>query len=358
MPRIAPDGTLRDWSEISADGWSAILVGNGLSVNLSRYFAYQSLYEEAKPRRGRGGLSDEDRAVFKAFETTNFEVVLAKLRDAITMAEVLGRQPGPYRRRFRSVQDALGEAVRRVHLEWSEVPDETLAAIKAELRSYSAVFSTSYDLILYWAIGHDEDYGRFRDCFWSNGCEFDPKDAKVKGGGRPVYYMHGALHLIVQGSGVTRKLTQEDGRLLDQFGKPIKDDDEARPLLISEATAREKLRGIEGNDYLAHVYDQFKGQDGPLAVFGHSLSEQDRHLIDAINENPDRPVAISMVRRTKKQLREQQAAIWGKLHTEDVVFYDAATHPLGDSALTINARRRNFMGRWVQLPDPATPVAP
>jgi Domain of unknown function (DUF4917) len=347
MPKGAPDGKLRDWSEIADQGWSAILVGNGLSINLSRYFAYQSLYEEAKkPRRGEAALSEEDRAIFDAFATTNFEVVLAKLRDAITMAEVLGRKPGPYRRRFRSVQDALGAAVRRVHLEWSEVPDETLAAIKAELRNYRAIFSTSYDLIIYWAIGHNDDYGAFRDCFWSRGCEFDPDDAEVRAGGRPVYYLHGALHLIVQGSGVTRKMTQDDGRLLDQFGKPIEGDPEARPLLISEATAREKLRGIEGNDYLAHVYDQLKEQDGPLVVFGHSLSEQDRHLIDAINEHPGRPVAISMVGKVKNKLREQQSDIWGKLHTEDVVFYDAATHPLGAGELTVEGPRRWWMGRW------------
>lgn len=357
MSKAAPDGTLCDWNEIADDGWSAILVGNGLSINLSRYFAYHSLYEEAKKsRRGEQNLSDEDRAIFDAFGTTNFEVVLAKLRDAITMAEVLGRKPNPYRRRFRSVQDALGAAVRRVHLEWTEVPDESLAAIKAALRNYRAIFSTSYDLIIYWAIGHNEDYGAFRDCFWSNGREFDPDDAEIRPGGRPVYYMHGALHLIVQGSGVTRKMTQDDGRLLDQFGKPIKNDPEARPLLISEASAREKLRGIEGNDYLAHVYDQFKEQDGPLAVFGHSLSEQDRHLIDAINECPDRPVAISMVRKGKKEMRERQSVIWGKLHTEDVAFYDAVTHPLGSTDLTINRPRRRWMGRWISLGNPPAAV--
>jgi hypothetical protein len=54
MPRIAPDGSLHEWSEIAEDDWASILVGNGLSINLSRYFAYQSLYEEAKPRRGKG----------------------------------------------------------------------------------------------------------------------------------------------------------------------------------------------------------------------------------------------------------------------------------------------------------------
>ena len=87
-------------------------------------------------------------------------------------------------------------------------------------------------------------------------------------------------------------------------------------------------------------------------MFGHSLSEQDRHLIDAINEHPDRPVAISMVRKGKKELREQQSHIWGKLHTEDVIFYDAATNPLGSADLTINGPRRRWMGRWVSLESP------
>lgn len=348
MSRGAPDGSLLDWSEIEGDGWRSILVGNGLSINISRYFNYGSLYEEAKPRRGVGGLTDEDRAVFEAFGTTNFEVVLGKLRDGITLAEVLARKQEPYRRRFRSVQEALGQAVRRVHVEWSDVPDDTLAAIKAELRRYKAVFSTSYDLLIYWAIGHGENYGLFRDCFWANGCEFDPEDCEIRSGGRPIYYMHGALHLVVGGSGATRKLTKQHGRLLDQFGQSIDGDADARPLLITEASARDKLRAIEGNDYLAHAYDEFKEQEGPLVVFGHSLGAQDGHLVDAINANPDRPVAVSMVRKGRQRLREQQAEIWGKLHAEEISFYDAATHPLGDSAFTLSGSAFTWMGRRLQ----------
>lgn len=346
MSSGTPDGSLRDWGEIEDDGWRSILVGNGLSINVSRYFNYQSLYDEAKPRRGEGGLGDKDRAVFEAFGTTNFEVVLAKLRDAVTLAEVLGRRPEPYLRRFRSVQEALGHAVRRVHIEWAEVPDETLAAIKSELRGYRSIFSTSYDLLVYWAIGCEDDYGLFRDCFWANGCEFDPDNCEIWGSGRPIYYMHGALHLVVDGTGVTRKLTQDEGRLLDQFGRPKEEDPESRPLLITEASARDKLQAIESNDYLSHVYDQFKDQDGPLVIFGHSLSDQDRHLVDAINNHPDRPVAVSMVRGEPRRLRELQAEVWGKLHSKEIVFFDAETHPLGDPALTLKGPRLRFMGRW------------
>lgn len=65
-----------------------------------------------------------------------------------------------------------------------------------------------------------------------------------------------------------------------------------------------------------------------------ALGEQDRHLVDAINAHPERPVAVSMKAKGKKELRGRQAGIWGKLETDDVFFFDAATHPLGSPDLT------------------------
>jgi hypothetical protein len=168
-------------------------------------------------------------------------------------------------------------------------------------------------------------------------------NAAVWAGNTPIYYAHGALHLIVEGSGITRKLTKNNRTLLDQFGKPIEGDPEARPLLITEGSARDKLRAIEGNDYLMHVYETFKERPQPLVVFGHALGGQDRHLIDAINAHPDRPVAISMRKKKGKKLRERQADIWGKLEADEVFFFDAETHPLGSPDLTKTDPRVRFM---------------
>lgn len=335
-----PDGKLCAWEDIVDLGWDTLLLGDGLSINVSPEFAYASLYEQAEKGGSSEGLEDKDRAIFEKFDTSNFEVVLGKLHDAIAMGEVLNRDVRPYRRRFRSVQKALGRAVRSVHLERPEVPDVCLEAIKEELRRYRAIFSTSYDLILYWAIGYDEDYEDFCDCFWSNRNEFNPADAEIRGGKRPVYYAHGALHLIVDGEGVTRKRTRDARTLLDQFGNPAPQDREARPLLITEGSARDKLSAIEGNDYLAHVYETFKTRSKPLVVFGHALGEQDRHLIQAINANPERPVAVSMKKKSKKKLREQQSEIWGKLDTEHKYFFDATTHPLGSPDLRAPRRTK------------------
>jgi hypothetical protein len=122
--------------------------------------------------------------------------------------------------------------------------------------------------------------------------------------------------------------------LLDQFGKPQLGDRDARPLLITEGSARDKLRAIEENDYLSHVYDTLKDCSTPMLVFGHSLGEQDRHLLDAINAFPDRPVAVSMRPGPKARIRERQADVVRKLHAEDIHFLDATTHPLGLPDLT------------------------
>jgi hypothetical protein len=332
------DGKLDLWEDIADEGWDTLLVGNGLSINVSPDFAYHSLYEQAE-KGAAEGLSEDDRAVFERFATPNFETVLGKLHDAAAAAEVLGQDPGPYRERFASVQQALGRAVRSVHLERPEVSDTSLSAIKEELRSYRAIFSTSYDLILYWAIGYEDDYADFCDCFWGGGNQFNPADAEIRRGKRPVYYAHGALHLIVDGEGRTKKLTRDARTLLEQFGEPSLGDREARPLLITEGSARDKLSAIEANDYLAHVHETFKSRSSPMVVFGHALGEQDRHLINAINAHPGRPVAISMTKKSKKQLREQQGELWGKLDTDSVFFFDAASHPLGDPALRCHRPR-------------------
>jgi Domain of unknown function (DUF4917) len=343
MAGIQVDGRLVRWEEIAELGWDALLVGNGLSINVSPDFAYASLFGEAEKTRTEGGLDELDRALFKRFETSNFEVVLGKLRDAVAIAEELGFDAEPYRERFASVQGALGNAVRSVHLERGEVPDSSLEAIKDELANYHAIFSTSYDLLIYWSIGFEEEYGRFCDCFWGDDRKFDPADAEIWPGNRPIYYVHGALHLIVEGSGVTRKRTQNSRTLLDQFGKPQLGDRDARPLLITEGSARDKLRAIEENDYLSHVYDTLKDCAAPMLVFGHALGEQDRHLIDAINAFPDRRVAVSMRPGPKPRVRERQADVVGKLHTEHIHFVDATTHPLGSPGLTRKEPRVRFM---------------
>lgn len=151
-----------------------------------------------------------------------------------------------------------------------------------------------------------------------------------------MYFLHGALHLVVGGSGVTWKLKREAVQtILDQFGEPIADDPLARPLLVTEGSSHDKLRAIDGNAYLSHALEQLRRVELPIVVFGSSLGDHDQHLIDAINERPSRPVAVSMVSDGKRELTALQAEIYGRLQAETLVFFDAASHPLGAPGLRV-----------------------
>lgn len=332
------DGSLATWGEVTAecDDWSAVLLGNGLSRHVWRSFGYPSLFDKAQQGETSGSLTRADRSLFTTLDTKNFERVLGDLAAAIRMAEAMGEDARPFLDRYQSVQLALGNAVRSVHVNRTGIPEETYKAIGSVLQAQEFVFTTSYDLIVYWAMGA-VNYDGLCDCFWGEKYCFDPTDADVPDHLTPVYFLHGALHLVIMGSGITRKLVQTNLQtLLDQFGRPLDGDTQARPLLITEGSSQHKLQAIEGNDYLAHALDALGGCDLPLVVFGSDLGEQDQHLVEALNRKPDRPVAVSIRKKGKseKEIRTIKAGLRGSLDASPLVFFDSESHPLGLPSLS------------------------
>jgi hypothetical protein len=328
MASDAIDGSLLPWPVVARKhNWTALLLGNGLSINVWPHFAYGSLFDHAR----RGRLTRADHALFDG--TGNFERALSDLMTAMRVNEALGIGVEPILDRYRSIQVALGRAIQEVHP--ARIPDPTLHAVREHLLRYEWIFTTSYDLILYWAMKGPEGWTPFVDHFRHGGrCEFDPDHAKVYRGDVPVYFLHGALHLVVGSTGTTwkRRRTALQG-LLAQFGEPIDGDPRARPLLVTEGSAKEKLRAIEGNAYLSHALERLSELPIPLVVLGSSLSAQDAHLIDALNEHPRRPVAISMLPGPKRDVAARKAELLGRLQSEHVLFFDARSHPLGAPAL-------------------------
>jgi hypothetical protein len=135
--------------------------------------------------------------------------------------------------------------------------------------------------------------------------------------------------------------------LLDQFGRPFRGDAAARPLVITEGRAAEKERSIAENDYLSYCWKTLGDCRKPLILFGHSLGDQDRHLIAALNEHPERPLAVSLRDHGRQKNRREQHRIGGLLDAHPLHFFDAATHPLGDKELTLDEspwRRRVVPG--------------
>ena len=326
------EGHLSDWSDIQdAHQWDALLLGNGLSMNVWGNFGYDSLFEEAKRR---GWLAHEDAPLFDRYGT-NFEGVLRALSTHIEVAKAVGVDPAPALRRHGAIRDVLSRAVHGVHVTKGEVPLKTLAAINDEVQLYRHVFTTSYDLLIYWAAGQT-DFEAFVDYFWARDCNaFDESSIWLpeEWRGARLHFLHGGLHLVAMSSGFTCKRTAQGQALLDQFGHPHLGDDAARPLIVTEGHATDKVRSITDNDYLSYCLKQLRTCDAPLVVFGQSLSEQDAHLINALNDQPEKPIAVGLRDKGDRDNRREKYRIQSLLDREPVLFYNSETQPLGAKEL-------------------------
>lgn len=332
------DGTLDFWEDIEGLAeWDALVLGNGASINVWSDFQYGSLFQTAKQRKL---FHRNDEKLFENFGVENFEEVLHALSESIRVGEALGLDRSVELRRHTSIQKALAKAVQVVHVEGGEVPLTTFETIREELRKYRHVFTTSYDLLIYWSAAKGEERFRgFYDFFWAKSKNaFDESTIRI---GRQwtdtrLYFLHGALHIVALGDGTTcKRSTTMFGTLLDQFGQPFGGDHTARPLIITEARATDKRRSIDGNDYLSYCWRMLRERCCPTVVFGHSLSEQDAHLLDGLNEHRDRSVAVGIRNKGQRANLKEQHRIASLIEARPIYFFDSESHPLGNKDLRV-----------------------
>jgi hypothetical protein len=326
VPKAGATGKLIDWTDLEDEFLEAsLLLGNGLSMHVAEGFGYDALFEQAE------GLDAQDQALFDQLGTTNFESALEALSTSMIVAEAFGLDDEALEQSYERIQAALGKAVRAVHVEWAQLSDETLAAIQEELLNHHSVFTTSYDLILYWAMAHEDGFKLLGDGFWGNPLCHRARQGSLRTFGKtPVHYLHGALHLVARSDGKTGKHRRSLRAVLEKFGRPMPDDPKARPLLVTEGSARHKLRVIESNEYLTFCREALVQCDDSMVVFGFSFGDNDSHIAEALNQHPTRRVAISMLGDgSSVEIKLAQKGMLAKLQSDDVYFYDASTHPLG-----------------------------
>lgn len=330
---MAFDNSLAAFPDIKQQ-WNGILVGNGASRAVADSFAYSSLYDTASGTGIAHPLQAHEQSIFAALKTKNFEQVLSALGISTMVGHAFGIDVAEIETSYDRIRAALVEAVHAVHVPHASVPIETLTAVRVALLTYDFVYSTNYDLLIYWSIM--ENPAEFRDYFFS-GMHFDIGNTEVWSKATKVLYLHGGLHLYRTYNGATvKRQAGAWGNLLDDFGSPIPDVPEAVPLFISEGASADKLRSIFTSDYLAFAYNQFSRQSGPLVIFGQSLEEQyDQHLISAIQGGSNRilGVGIHPASLGAKSVAEIKAHWFTKFPNFELHFFDSTTHPLGNAAL-------------------------
>ena len=310
------------WQEIEHHGWGNLLLGNGFSIGVSQKFDYNSLLEIIDNHNIN--MYPHARTLFNKDKigTNNFEEVLrviyhAYLVNFYNLEAIRGL--------YENVRKSLIASVQIGHVDYKDV---NRTKIREELIKYKSIFTTNYDLIVYWSITENWFEG-FGDFFWNKGTTFDISNTYIAGK-TPIFYLHGALHLKTQPNGNTLKVTGSDESSIMEI---LNDGDLGDiPLFISEGTPEMKLRRIRENDYLNFCYRSLLKTKGNLVIYGHGLNNKyDNHIIDAIRNSQVNKIAISIFSGlTQFQKNYFKSYVEEKFSDEkkEIYFFESDSHPL------------------------------
>ncbi len=285
------------WSNLSKSFQSKnILLGNGFSLNFSKKLNYKSLFDNYKSEFDPNILK-----LFNGFETKNFEKILEHLANTKKVCEYLDIKATNLLSIQLKVRRGLINSIHRIHPTHMELDQTLITHISKQFKDFNNIFTTNYDIFLYYVIlelNHtkpigDYFYGRSDGYYTIFRSEDSMRDSHI-------YYLHGALFIFEDLDDsdddfrtITYKIFKPpDSWLLDSITENINLN--KYPLYISEGLSEAKFKSIRNNEYLDFCYNNFKSPiDKNLIVYGQSLSEQDRHIVNAI-DNAYRNVAVSI----------------------------------------------------------------
>lgn len=258
-----------------------LLLGNGFSIACDTAFAYGSLYEEAK----RAGLSNPLVELFEKIGTNDFERVLRLLDDAEMVAKAYGVPfPGAAAKDREILKRTLVQVISKHHLpDPYRVEQESWLSVREFLGLFQDVFTTNYDLLLYWA--NLREY----PCLFTDGFSRDPEGEYLYFSGpyanrARMWHLHGALHHFFA-AGLVFKHSWKDGGLpLTSLIRAAVEEGHY-PVFVAEGDSQKKLEQIRRNPYLTAAFDAFCQVKGALVSFGFKFGDTDRHLAGAIESN-------------------------------------------------------------------------
>jgi hypothetical protein len=316
------------------------LLGNGFSIGCDPVFRYASLYRVAVAN----GLSARAQEVFGRIGTNNFEGVLRLLDDTLWVGQrygLSGAGQAQIEEDIRIIKNSLVHSIATTHLENAAlVSDLKKAAALGFLNRFKNIFTTNYDLVLYWVILSPAGGPTFGDGFHTP--EEEQEAAYLlytePTGNRPgIYYLHGALHLYAAEGELRKHSWARTGRHLTDLIREGLTRGEY-PLFVAEGLPGQKLTQIARHGYLSHCLNKFSHIQSPLVIYGHALGESDNHLLESLSHNPHLETiyvglygdphsalneAIAGTANNMIAERRRLIALRGRVSELDVIYYQA-----------------------------------
>lgn len=272
-----------------------LLLGNGFSMAYDpNIFSYNALH---------GFIKKVDNEVlsklFDIVKTKDFELIMQQLETFGALIEALGsdkKLKAKLDKASVDLKQALIDAVKVLHPEYvfsipQEKSDACAIFINTFLETGGHIFTTNYDLLLYWVLMRNQvlravdGFGRYRE----NPDEFVPEDeieySELRWGkhkdDQVIHYVHGALPLFDTGVYIVKEEYDSQHYLLENISERM--DRGEYPIFVTAGNGREKLTHIMHNRYLSFCYENLSNAVGSLVTFGFNFGKYDGHIIEAIN---------------------------------------------------------------------------
>lgn len=318
-----------------------LMLGNGFSIALRPdIFTYGSLYDNAD-----FSAAPTVPKLFEALGTQDFEIVIKHLMDTAQVVEVYRPNLPRLIRRLRAdaaaIKDALVSAIAQRHPDRPyDIDAPAYAACRLFLQPFRHIYTLNYDVLLYWTLMQNEvDELDLRPDDGFRHPEDNPDEPWVswqQAHSPTVHYLHGALHLFDAGSDIIKYTwSKTDIPIVDQIRESLAE--ERYPLFVAEGSSANKHSRIMHNAYLHKALRSFESccnnGNGSLTVFGHSLAENDRHVLRLIAKGRIRKMLVSIygdpgsaenqsIRANCEELVRRRASA-KKVPELDVVYFDA-----------------------------------
>jgi hypothetical protein len=324
-----------------------LLLGNGFSIACKpKIFSYGSLFDTVKE-----GLPPELLLVFETLGTTDFEIAIKALQASAALTPIYaGAGDGAAALMLAHSELLKEELVKAVAGRHPDRPGDVSVQQYQGCRTFLAnflgerignVYTTNYDLLLYWAamqsevdelaLSHNDGFGKDEEDY---DAEYEKWHGETKAHGQRVHYLHGALHLFDAGRQLQKYTWINTGVPLVEQARDALSRNEF-PLFVSEADSDQKLTRIQHSAYLHHSYKSYigvieQGRNSALFIYGHSFDPSDDHILERIGrsqigqvyislfDDPDSPANQEIIRRA-----ERLKAMRGDRNPLFVGYYDA-----------------------------------
>lgn len=268
--------------EMSQRGKRHLLLGNGFSIACRPdIFVYNRLFERANFEKLPRALQ-----AFKALGTTDFERMIKVLKDFAAIAQIYGHESKEAESDALLLREVLVHTIADSHPSRpSDINSDEYGHCKIFLSNFDRKFTLNYDLLLYWTLMQDEiepqipcddgfRKGEDKDASYVT---WEPENSY----NQSVYYLHGALHLFDAQTELQKYTWTNTGvPLIDQIRDALSRS--FFPLFVAEGTTSEKFARIRHSDYLSKAYRSFIPISGSLFIFGHSMADNDDHILDVV----------------------------------------------------------------------------